>query len=299
MLVHQHLSFWFNFLARKYPVSPTKLTASEQMRVEYYCKKAVNNYLGDIAIPVNSVSLVRKTGYAYDWYRIFDRKDQRLCNFAFGDVQYIATNPTFCKSRPIASDNANNVLLPLNTARHFNLQNDPLPYTKKKSNAIWRGAVYKDKRRNFLKAVKHSKLVDAADTATGNSSKLPSATEHYLPISAQMKSKFIFAIEGNDVASNLKWIMASNSVPVMPKPEFESWFCEGLLIPGQHYVEIKRDYSDVNEVLEYYLERPLLASEIAEESKLYANQFMPLNHQFAIASQVVKLYFSNTLPSVK
>ena len=40
------------------------------------------------------------------------------------------------------------------------------------------------------------------------------------------KHKFILCIEGNDVASNLKWVMSSNSVAVMPKPKFESWFME-------------------------------------------------------------------------
>ena len=30
--------------------------------------------------------------------------------------------------------------------------------------------------------------------------------------------KFIMALEGNDVASNLKWVMSSNSIAVMTRP---------------------------------------------------------------------------------
>ena len=37
-------------------------------------------------------------------------------------------------------------------------------------------------------------------------------------IDYHLKHKFILCIEGNDVASNLKWVMSSNSVAVMPKP---------------------------------------------------------------------------------
>ena len=49
------------------------------------------------------------------------------------------------------------------------------------------------------------------------------------------------------MSSNLKWIMSSNSIAVMPRPEFETWFMEGRLIPGVHYIEINRDYSDLDE----------------------------------------------------
>ena len=77
----------------------------------------------------------------------------------------------------------------------------------------------------------------------------PIWTKPRLNISEQLQYKFILSIEGNDVASNLKWIMSSNSLAVMPKPKFESWFMEGLLIPDYHFVEIKRDYSDLEENL--------------------------------------------------
>ena len=66
-------------------------------------------------------------------------------------------------------------------------------------------------------------------------------------IDYHLKHKFILCIEGNDVASNLKWVMSSNSVAVMPKPKFESWFMEGKLIPDHHYIQIKEDYSDLEE----------------------------------------------------
>ena len=49
--------------------------------------------------------------------------------------------------------------------------------------------------------------------------------------------------EGVDVATNLKWVMSSNSIAVMPRPKIESWFMENKLIPEKHYIEIKEDLS--------------------------------------------------------
>ena len=82
---------------------------------------------------MNSVSLTGKTGYAYDWYKMVERKDNRLGNILFGDIQYQPDYPSFCKSRPLQDRNQNNVLLPLNTARHLVFINDHIPNQQKKN----------------------------------------------------------------------------------------------------------------------------------------------------------------------
>ncbi|MDE4959522.1 glycosyl transferase family 90, partial [Francisella tularensis subsp. holarctica] len=58
----------------------------------------------------------------------------------------------------------------------------------------------------------------------------------FLSIQDQIKYKYIVSIEGYDVATNLKWIMNSNSLCFMNKPKYETWFMEGTLIPNHHYV---------------------------------------------------------------
>ena len=50
-----------------------------------------------------------------------------------------------------------------------------------------------------------------------------------MPISKQLCYKFIFCIEGADTATNIKWVMSSNSLCVMPKPKYETWFMEGKI----------------------------------------------------------------------
>ena len=44
-----------------------------------------------------------------------------------------------------------------------------------------------------------------------------------ISIQAHLNCKFIMALEGNDVASNLKWVMSSNSIAVM-QAYCETWF---------------------------------------------------------------------------
>ncbi|KAL7472978.1 hypothetical protein ACHAXS_013357 [Conticribra weissflogii] len=67
----------------------------------------------------------------------------------------------------------------------------------------------------------------------------------------QLKFKYILSIEGNDVASGLKWQMASNSVVFMPRPMVASFFMEDLLVPFLHYVPVNDDLSNLVEMVEW------------------------------------------------
>ncbi len=49
----------------------------------------------------------------------------------------------------------------------------------------------------------------------------------FMSIDEQLGHKFIMCIRGNDVATNLKWVMSSSSIAVMPRPDVESWYMEG------------------------------------------------------------------------
>jgi len=94
-----------------------------------------------------------------------------------------------------------------------------------------------------------------------------------ISIEDHLKYKFIMCVEGVDVATNLKWVMSSSSIAVMPKPEIESWFMEKTLIPDFHYIEIKRDYSDLEEKLKYYINNKDKCLDIIKNANKYASQF--------------------------
>lgn len=102
------------------------------------------------------------------------------------------------------------------------------------------------------------------------------------------------ALEGNDVASNLKWIMSSNSIAVMPKPTCETWFMEGSLVPNVHYIEIKEDFSDLEERLTYYIEHLDDALTIIENAHRYVSQFQDKSRENLISLLVLQKYFEKT-----
>lgn len=60
-----------------------------------------------------------------------------------------------------------------------------------------------------------------------------------------LKYKYILSLEGNDVSTGLKWMLASNSVVFMPPPTALSFAMESKLVPYVHYIPVKRDGSDL------------------------------------------------------
>lgn len=122
----------------------------------------------------------------------------------------------------------------------------------------------------------------------------PRFIKPYVPMEEQLDYKFIASIEGHDVATNLKWVMSSNSVAVMPRPRIESWFMEGKLIPDYHYIEIKPDYSDLIEKLEYYIAHPEKAEAIIEHAHAYVDEFRDRERELLIARLTAARYFRLT-----
>ncbi|MDE6308844.1 MAG: lipopolysaccharide biosynthesis protein, partial [Muribaculaceae bacterium] len=113
-----------------------------------------------------------------------------------------------------------------------------------------------------------------------------------MTIPQQLQYKWILAVEGNDVASNLKWIMSSNSVAVMPRPEYETWFMEGRLKPDVHYLEVAPDFSDLPDRLKWLDENPDVAGRIIRAANEYTLQFRDMKLERLISTLVIAKYLS-------
>jgi len=287
MRFKDHLLYWLKSPFFQYS-SGKPLSTSESIRVENYLKPGLSPFSSE-PLPLNTVNRFKSSNYTYDWYRIINRRDSRKGLWLFGDITEALPEPTFVKSRPISTNNQNNILLPLDTNRHLTLYRDKQDFQDKMDCAIWRGAAYQQHRIAFLEATSPIEICNVA--GTHHKGKYFSNKSHdWIPIQQQLGNKFIFAIEGNDVASNLKWVMGSNSIAIMPKPKYETWFCESFLEPGRHYIEIAEDFSDVADVIEYYLHNPKLCKEILDEAHLFVSPFRDLTREFQIARQVVERY---------
>lgn len=272
-----------------------------QERVNYYCKDfsadrhfhEKSTVLGDEKVRSPKVYYLDSLKYA----RYFSPGNR--WNLCHGDVNYIPEIPSITKSRPICDNNGNAVLLKLDHVRHFVFLNDRIKWSDKKDMVIFRGAIgqargnsFKENRYRFMQMYYGHPMCDLGEIMEGGKYVNQAWASPKLSLYDHLEYKFIMALEGNDVASNLKWIMSSNSIAVMPRPKYETWFMEAKLIPDYHYIEIKDDFSNLEEKLRYYIEHPDKASQIIDNAHKYVLQFQDSRQEARISLLVLDKYFS-------
>ena len=242
----------------------------------------------------------KSTAYCMDFsslIRCFPR--HRKVAYQFGDVTEVPPQPCFVKSRPIRQDRSNrhSVLLKLNTIRHYQFVPDRLAFRDKNPKAVWRGKSNRQHRIDFATRFASHPLCDIGCTRH----KEPSRQlyhKDFMSIEQQLRYRFVVSVEGIDVATNLKWIMASNSLCMMRRPRFETWFMEGSLIPGHHYVELADDHSDLPEKIEYYTAHPEEAEAIIANAQAYVARFRDSRIERITSLMVIQKYLdlSQQLP---
>lgn len=259
-------------------------------RINYY-----HNSLTEKSIPFNAIQLKKVTRknnistYYYDFMKIGRYFNTNFkIEYAFGDIDTNQENLTIVKSRPI-NNNGNSVLLPLDKLRHFNFIEDTISFKNKKNEIVWRGVIHKENRELLVKKFKNKQKFNVLAIKNKDKTK-----KGFLSIKEQLKYKFILSIEGIDVATNLKWIMSSNSLCFMPKPKFETWYMEGKLIPNFHYVLIEDDYSDIEEKMDYYSKNTHKAEQIIYNAKLWTAQFKDKKLEKLLSILVMNSYLKKT-----
>ena len=264
-------------------------------RVNYYNKlKKTYNTDEDFVLLKNfrlKNKKFRPSTHFFDTYEItrYFTKDNKIA-LLFGDNIINPVRPSIVKSRPVGEENENAIILKLNKLRHFVFINDKTKFENKKDMLVGRCAIYQQNRIKFWEMYFGHPLCDLGQVSKKRIFNEKWITP-YMSIDEHLKYKFILCLEGNDVATNLKWVMSSNSLAVMPKPIYETWFMEGTLIPDYHFVEIKEDYSDLPEKLNYYINNPAEAQKIIDNAHKYVEQFLDKNIERLISILVLKKYF--------
>ena len=266
-----------------------------QSRVDYYCKLDHCVPLGADALPISDFHRRdHRSAYFFDSYEYVRFFPQRLrWDHTFGDIRELQPSPRVVKSRPLVDGNANSVLLNLVKNRHFVFLHDHKTFAEKKDMAIFRGKIAdKPWRVAFMNRWFGDPDCDFGEV--GSHVVRPEWEGSMMSLYQHLDYKFVMAIEGNDVASNLKWIMSSNSLAVMPRPTCETWFMEGKLVGGYHYVEIKPDYSDLKEKMAYYAEHEDEACAIIRHAHEWVEQFRDKDREQLISLLVLDKYFRMT-----
>lgn len=225
--------------------------------------------------------------------------------------------PTLVKSRPIY-DYDQSILFNLNYLRHFadvyKVEENDLPYEQKHDVLIWRGA---DTGCGFgndipYRPVSRQTLVETYSSYPGpeldiglssvsvnkkkDSTGIHPFQKHVKPkikMHDLLKYKFLLSVEGNDVATNLKWILYSNSVAFCPPFTINSWILEENLQPWQHYVPVRHDFHDLPDKVEWALNHPEQCRTISQQAKQYMEQFLDLHKEKLILQNILDEYSKN------
>lgn len=263
-------------------------------RLNYYNKLETSTDLSDEIKRLKDFRVQKKNKtYFFDTFKYsrFFSPGLRM-KYEFGDVTFVPAEPAIVKSRPIAGDNSNSVVLNLDKVRHFTFVKDKREFSKKKDMLVSRNDVGQPHRIKFLEMYINHPMCNIGKINSNGTH--PELLKEWLTIDEQLDYKFILCLEGNDVASNLKWVMSSQSLAVMPLPKFETWFMEGTLIPDYHYVLIRDDYSDLEERMNYYINHQDEALKIIENAHKYIGQFRNKKREDLLSLLVLEKYFNMT-----
>ena len=293
-LPYKMISKSLDDIISEYNRLPKDTQQNIQKRVDYYNKLGTKQSISQNLAFVGKFKNNHASAYYYDiaqWLRYFPKNSPFA--YLFGDVTTVPAEPTLVKSRPIAGDNQNSVILKLDSVRHFYTLKDNQKFNDKKPILVWRGAAHQPHRLAFLEKFANHPQCDVKCVHKKSIGKAYNGD--FMSISQQLKYKFILSIEGNDVATNTKWIMASQSLCFMNSPKFETWLMEGLLQPEVHFVHLQDDYSDLEDKMSFYSKNPDAAQKIINNANQWMSQFFDEKQELITSVLVLKKYFENTI----
>jgi hypothetical protein len=241
-----------------------------------------------------------KSSYINDIKRYEKYTDHSLW-LQCGDKPYEGEYPVLVKTRDCHNKKSKGVISNLNSARHWlpcNIAIKDRLWKDKKNNVIWRGATTGIKnainnRETFVK-----KYFDKYDVGFSlivqDCVDLISYKKPQINIVKMLEYKYLPVINGNDKSSALNWILISNSIPIMCRPRFHSWLCEPWLEPNIHYVEIKEDFSDFDEKIEWCKNNDDQCNEIAKNGRNFIlENFTNEQHIEKLLINIVMEFVSN------
>ena len=111
-----------------------------------------------------------------------------------------------------------------------------------------------------------------------------------ISIKDQLKYKYVLNLEGNDYSSSFMWALGSNSCPLHTYPfSSENILFGDDLQPFIHFVPIKIDASDLQDVLEWCKQNDDLCKQIAENGKKYMELYKDEKLYTKIMKRMVEL----------
>lgn len=265
---------WFNDIEKKYHTAQVRVSDGQQWmtygpnlyELEGLDASSVHYYLSDA-----------KQYLASAWH---GGKLRFLMHF--GDTVNYYDLPVVVKARPSGEWKEGlryPIIAPLEIWRHFDpialVTEQDMTWHDKKESLVWRG-VSSGSRANTIDQIFDRFYPEYADIGITELVQGDEKVEKFkrllkpaLTMKEQLAFKYILSLEGNDVASGLKWQLYSNSVVFMPHPSRVSWAMEDQLLPYYHYIPLEDDLSDIYEKLEWARKNDALCQRIAQHATEY------------------------------
>ncbi len=312
----------------KHTITKHKYTANDERRIEYYLGNigkqpvSMDRATKEVCPDPNPSKLILanykhirqaeisgriKSGYTLPLLNLFNllpdvykRKDFL---YRYGDnSQKYPWDGILAKTR--LCDDATITLLKLTPLRHWrNLQHMrscDIDYRQKKDMAIWRGASTGTTKTKGNRTDLVNRFYEHTHSFDVGYSKLITGNEPWAhlikgkkTLEEQFQYKFLICLEGNDVATGLKWMLQSNSVVMMPKPTISSWLMEDTLQPFVHYIPLADDFSDAEERFDWAVNHEAECVEISKNASRYMSPFLDPRREILIECEVFRRYLDN------
>lgn len=108
-----------------------------------------------------------------------------------------------------------------------------------------------------------------------------------------LRNKYILCLEGFDCASSLCWVLASNSLAIVPPFHYENIIINSqYLKPYVHFLPIKEDYSNLQEIMHWATNNDLKCQEIVKNANNYMKHFLDENSMLFVQKKIIRQLLS-------
>lgn len=265
-----------------------------------YKKRLIQSYTRDII----DLSILHHNCSSPVWIKLGDRSSTNNINNNASLKEISSSYPIFGKTRDLQSSNrqcininSNNnnkiqkcnanvkdttIIWPMNRIKEYAaasmVPTVDIPYEQKISKLVWRGkkpskSILKNidkinikysgwkQRHALITKYKNSTIIDVKYTNSLKNTKSKKSILRY---------KYVLSIESSSISSSFKWMLFSNSLLFLPKPiTYMSYAMENLLQPFVHYIPVKSDMSNVEEMVQWAEEHPGWSKQIAIRGTLF------------------------------
>lgn len=201
-----------------------------------------------------------------------------------------------------------------NINRHwYNVKHiDTMQFKDKIPNAVWRGTTTGKALVDSQGKISNTRTGNRFDLIDNNfgrrddidigfsfihrdrfNSKYKTKVKGVLPAREMARNKYIISAEGNDKDSGINWKLRMNSVVLMPKPTIASWLMEDTLVPGVHYVQLKDDFTDLTDKIDWCNDNQDKCEEIIHNAHVYMSQFQQHEQEKHIEESVIRTFLNN------